>query len=139
MNSKALPPLSSSPSSLPSPSLRSLVDWKQRSAGDWLFAVNDKGQLAAVSRANGKIKWINQLPHYEKEKSKKDPIYYVGPVLAGDRLIVAGSNGALINVNPADGSFQSQVDIKQGVSFQPVVANNTLYLLTDNGTLIAYR
>lgn len=108
-------------------------------AGDWVFAVNDKGQLAAVSRTNGKIKWINQLPRYEHEKSKKDPIYYVGPVLAGDRLIVAGSNGALINVNPADGSFQSQVDIKQGVSFQPVVANNTLYLLTDNGTLIAYR
>ena len=45
-----------------------------------------------------------------------------GPVLAGDRLIVAGSNGALINVNPTDGSFQSQVDVKDGVSFQPVVA-----------------
>jgi outer membrane protein assembly factor BamB len=108
-------------------------------AGDWLFAVNDKAQLIAVSRANGKIKWINQLPRYESMKSKKGPITYVGPVLAGDRLILAGSNGALINVNPADGSFQSQVDIKDGVSFQPVVANNTLYLLTDGGHLIAYR
>ena len=46
---------------------------------------------------------------------------------------------ALVNVNPIDGSFQSQVDIKDGVSFQPVVANNTLYLLTDGGRLIAYR
>ena len=55
-------------------------------------------------------------------------------MLAGERLIVAGSNGALINVNPVDGSFQSQVDLKDGVSFQPVVANNTLYLLTDGGT-----
>jgi hypothetical protein len=44
-------------------------------------------------------------------KSKAGLITYVGPVLAGDRLIVAGSN-ALINVNPIDGSFQSQVDIK---------------------------
>lgn len=108
-------------------------------AGDWVFAVNDKAQLAAVSRANGKIKWINQLPRFEKEKSKKGPIYYVGPVLAGDRLIVAGSNGALVNINPADGSFQSQVDLKEGVSFQPIVANNTLFLLTDSGRLIAYR
>lgn len=108
-------------------------------AGDWVFAVNDKAQLAAVSRVNGKIKWINQLPRYEKEKSRKGPIYYAGPVLAGDRLIIAGSNGALININPVDGSFQSQVDINQGVSFQPVVANNTLYLLTDEGRLIAYR
>ncbi|WP_037499630.1 PQQ-like beta-propeller repeat protein [Sphingomonas jaspsi] len=108
-------------------------------AGDWLFAVNDKGQVAAVSRANGKIKWINQLPRFENEKSKKGPIYYVGPVLAGDRLILAGSNGALVNINPTDGSFQSQVDVKDGISFQPVVANNTLYLLTDSGRLIAYR
>jgi outer membrane protein assembly factor BamB len=108
-------------------------------AGDWLFAVNDKAQVIAVSRANGKIKWINQLPRYESMKSKKGQITYVGPVLAGDRLILAGSNGALINVNPADGSFQSQVDVKDGISFQPVVANNTLYVLTDSGRLIAYR
>ena len=108
-------------------------------AGDWLFAVNDKAQLIAVARATGKIKWINQLPRYEKMKSKSGPITYVGPVLAGDRLIIAGSNGALINVNAADGAFQSQVDLKDGVSFQPVVANNTLYLLTDGGRLIAYR
>ena len=108
-------------------------------AGEWLFAVNDKAQLVAVSRATGKIKWINQLPRYRKAKSKAGPISYSGPVLAGDRLIVVGSNGALINVNPLDGAFQSQTDIDDGVSFQPVVANSTLYLLTDSGRLIAYR
>ena len=108
-------------------------------AGEWLFAVNDKAQLVAVSRASGKIRWINQLPRYQHMKSKAGLITYVGPVLAGDRLIVAGSNGTLINVNPIDGSFQSQVDIKDGVSFQPVVANSTLYILTDSGRLVAYR
>jgi outer membrane protein assembly factor BamB len=108
-------------------------------AGDWLFAVNDRAQLIAVSRANGKIRWINQLPRYEKMKSKAGMITYVGPVLAGERLVVAGSNGALINIDPLSGSFQSQVDIKDGISFQPVVANNTLYILTDSGRLIAYR
>ena len=108
-------------------------------AGDWLFAVNDKAQLIAVSRANGKIRWINQLPRYKKMKSKAGLITYVGPVLAGERLILAGSNGALINVDPVSGSFQSQVDVNDGVSFQPVVADNTLYILTDGGRLIAYR
>ena len=107
--------------------------------GDWLFAVNDKAQLIAISRANGKIKWINQLPRYEKEKKKSGQISYVGPVLAGDRLILAGSNGVLINVDPSTGGFQSQTNVGDGVSFQPVVANNTLYLLTDSGRLIAYR
>jgi outer membrane protein assembly factor BamB len=108
-------------------------------AGDWVFAVNDKAQLVAIARRTGKIRWINQLPRYRDMKDRKGPITYFGPVLAGERLIIAGTNGALINVSPADGSFQSQVRIKDGVSFQPVVANNTLYLLSDNGTLIAYR
>ena len=62
-----------------------------------------------------------------------------GPVLAGDRLIVAGSNGALINVDPADGAFQTQTSAGGGVRFQPVVAGGTLYLLTDAGRLLAYR
>ncbi|HEU4957051.1 MAG TPA: PQQ-binding-like beta-propeller repeat protein [Sphingomicrobium sp.] len=108
-------------------------------AGDWVFAVNDKAQLIAIARRTGKIRWINQLPRYRDQKDRKGPITYVGPILAGERLIVAGSNGALINVSPIDGSFQSQVDLDDGVSFQPVVANNTLYLLTDSGRLIAYR
>jgi outer membrane protein assembly factor BamB len=108
-------------------------------AGDWLFAVNDKSQLLAVQRLTGKIRWISQLPRWVKEKSKTGPISYFGPVLAGDRLIVAGSNGALINVNPTNGSFQSQTGAGGGVRFQPVVAGGTLFLLTDEGRLLAYR
>jgi outer membrane protein assembly factor BamB len=108
-------------------------------AGDWIFAVNDKAQLVSIARRTGKIRWINQLPRYRDKKDRKGPISYVGPVLAGERLVIAGSNGALINVSPVDGTFQSQVDLDDGVSFQPVVANNTLYLLTDGGRLIAYR
>ena len=69
-------------------------------AGDWVYVVTDDAKLIALSRANGKIRWINQLPHYQKEKSKRGQISYVGPVLAGGRLIVAGSNGVLVNVDP---------------------------------------
>ena len=108
-------------------------------AGDWLFAVNDKAQLIAVQRITGKIRWINQLPRWEKQKKKTGQISYFGPVLAGDRLIVAGSNGTLINVNPTNGSTQTQTNAGGGVRFQPVVAGGTLYLLTDQGRLLAYR
>ena len=108
-------------------------------AGEWLFAVNDQAQLIAVHRMTGKIRWINQLPRWEDEEDKKGPIRYHGPVLAGGRLIVAGNNGALINVNPTDGSFQSQADVGGPVTFEPVVAGGMLYLLTGEGRLIAYR
>ncbi len=108
-------------------------------AGDWLFAVNDKAQLIAVQRLTGKIRWITQLPRWEREKKKTGQISYYGPVLAGNRLIVAGSNGLMINVDPTNGTIQSQVDVGGGVRFQPVVAGRVLYLLTEEGRLLSFR
>jgi outer membrane protein assembly factor BamB len=108
-------------------------------AGEWVFVVTDEAKLIALQRNSGKVRWINQLPRWENEKGRKGPIFYVGPVLAGDRLIVASSQGALINVSPDNGSFQSQTSMGAGVSQQPVVAGSTLYILDDRGRLTAFR
>ena len=108
-------------------------------AGDWVFVVTDEAKVVAMSRTTGKVRWINELPRWDNPKGKKGLIYYSGPILAGSRLILVGSNGTLINVNPTNGSFQSQTSVGGGVSVPPVVAGGTLYILTDSGRLIAYR
>ena len=108
-------------------------------AGDWVFVVTDEAKVVAMSRTTGKVRWINQLPRWDNPKGKKGLIYYSGPILAGDRLILAGSNGVLVNINPDNGSFQSQTKVGAGVSVPPVVAGGTLYILDDKGKLIAYR
>ena len=108
-------------------------------AGEWVFAVTDEAKLIALHRNSGKVRWINQLPRWENEKGKKGPIFYAGPVLAGDRLIVVSSQGTLINVNPDNGSFQSQTNVGSGISLQPVVAGSTLYILDNRGRLTAFR
>ena len=108
-------------------------------AGDWVFVVTDEAKVVAMARASGKVRWINQLPRWDNPKGKKGLIYYSGPVLAGDRLILTGSNGVLVNINPDNGSFQSQTNVGAGVSLPPVVAAGTLYILDDKGRLIAYR
>ena len=72
-------------------------------------------------------------------KKKSGPIFYRGPVLAGGRLIVVSSEGALINVDPNNGAVQSQTSIRAPVSLSPVVANQTLYVLDGNGRLHAFR
>jgi outer membrane protein assembly factor BamB len=108
-------------------------------AGDWIFVVTDDAKLLCVARQTGHIRWINQLPQFVKAKSKKGEIDYSGPVLAGGRLIVTGSNGVLVNVDPLTGSFQSQTNVGAGVSLSPVVANSTLYILDDRARLHAFR
>jgi outer membrane protein assembly factor BamB len=108
-------------------------------AGDWIFVVTDQAKLLCVARQTGKIRWINQLPQFLKPKSKRGEIDYSGPVLAGGRLIVTGSNGALIYVDPTTGAFQSQSTLGAPVSLSPVVAGSTLYILDDRGRLSAFR
>ncbi len=108
-------------------------------AGDWIYVITDDAKLLCIARSNGHIRWINQLPEFLKAKSKRGEIEYSGPVLAGGRLIVTGSTGALIYVDPATGAYRGQVDLGTGISLPPVVANSTLYILDDRGQLHAYR
>ncbi len=108
-------------------------------AGDWLFVVTDDAKLLCIARGSGKIRWINQLPAFEHLKKKKGQIDYSGPVLAGNRLIVTGSNGVIVNVDPTTGSFQSQTRVGPGISLPPVVAGSTLYIYADDGKLHAFR
>ena len=108
-------------------------------AGDWIFAITDDAKLLCIYRQNGHIRWINQMPQFEHPKSKKGQINYSGPILAGDRLLVVGSNGVIINVDPVTGSYQSQTNAGAGISLPPIVSNSTLYVYDDAGRLHAFR
>ncbi|WP_265564404.1 outer membrane protein assembly factor BamB family protein [Sphingomicrobium arenosum] len=108
-------------------------------AGDWVFVVSDRAQLLAIARETGRVRWINQLPRFKNEDKKRGPYYYEGPVLAGGKLWVASSEGALIEIDPDSGRFLRQRDMGEGFSLPPVVAGNALYLLGDKGTLFALR
>jgi outer membrane protein assembly factor BamB len=108
-------------------------------AGDWVFVVTDDARLLAVARQSGKVRWISQLPAYRNPKKKAGPIRYSGPILAGGRLILVSTEGALVNVDPQTGAVQNQTSVRAPVSLAPVVANSTLYVLDDNGRLHAFR
>jgi outer membrane protein assembly factor BamB len=108
-------------------------------AGDWVFVLADPGKLLCVHRITGHIRWIAQLPQFQRPKSKKGQIAYTGPILAGGRLIVAGSNGVIVNIDPATGSYQSQTRVGAGISMRPVVAGSTLYVFDNAGRLHAFR
>ena len=108
-------------------------------AGDWVFVVTTDAKLLCIYRQNGHVRWINQLPQFEKPKNKKGDIEYSGPVLAGKRLLLTSSSGQVIQVDPATGNFQSQFAIGARASLPPVVASSTLYILDDDAKLHAYR
>ena len=108
-------------------------------AGSYLFAVTGNAEIAAISRDNGRILWVAQLPRYVDEEKKKKLIVWTGPILVSDRLIVAGSNGEIFSISPYDGHFLGRIKLSDGISVPPVAANRTLYFLTDAARLVAYR
>lgn len=108
-------------------------------AGDWIFVMTDQAKLLCVSRTNGHIRWLTQLPQFVKPKAKKGEIDYSGPVLAGGRLILTGSSGGVVYVDPTTGSVLGQTNLGAPISLSPIVANSTLYILDDRGRLTAFR
>lgn len=108
-------------------------------AGDWVFAITRGGQLMAMTREEGRARWITQLPVFANEARSRDPIAWGPPVLAGGRLLITGSHAQLFEVNAENGEIITRLRIPAGTSLQPVVVNNSVYLLTDNGSVVALR
>lgn len=108
-------------------------------AGDWIFTLTDDARLLAIARASGKVRWISQLARYRNEEDKKGPIFWQGPVLAGDALWVVNSEGELWRVLPGEGEASLFADLEQPISLAPIVANQTLYILDDSGRITAFR
>lgn len=109
--------------------------------GEWVYAMTDDAKLLCVARGSGKVRWIQQLARFrvETDKKKKDPIRWTGPILAGGRLIAVNTEGTLAEYSPTDGSLLASTEFKSPLSQTPVVANNILYILADDGQITAWR
>ena len=85
--------------------------------------------------------WAATLPLFkvEKVKNHKGVYAHYGPVLAGGRLIVASSDALLRQVNPASGQLISATELSSAATSNPVVAGRTLYIVTADGQLHAFR
>ncbi|MFO0998340.1 MAG: PQQ-binding-like beta-propeller repeat protein [Alphaproteobacteria bacterium] len=108
-------------------------------AGDFLFVVTTMNEVACLSRRDGRVRWVVQLPTLADPKKPKEKIFWVGPVLAADRLIVASSHGRVVSLSPYDGSILGEIKLSSGIHVSPVVANEMLYVLTDDADLIAFK
>ncbi|MCA0305294.1 MAG: PQQ-binding-like beta-propeller repeat protein [Proteobacteria bacterium] len=107
-------------------------------AGNFVYVTTGSADLAALSRDTGKIKWVTPLTQY-RDQARKRPVLWSGPVLAGDRLLVTGTLGELLAVSPQNGQILGKIDLRDPARLGPVIANRTIYILTDSGRLIALR
>lgn len=108
-------------------------------AGDFIFIVTTSAEVLALSRRDGRIRWVTQLPRFTDPIDREGPIYWAGPVLVGDRLLLASSSRNALAVSPYSGDILAEIEIPDGAFIAPTVANQTIYVLTDDADLLAFR
>lgn len=110
-------------------------------AGGSVFLVNDQAELVRMSGSSGEVIWRTKLPYFTATKPRKNEAIYAhyGPVLAGGRLVVASSDGALRFFSPTDGSLVGEVGIPDGAASAPVIVGGTIYVVSTRGQLHAFR
>lgn len=107
--------------------------------GDYVLIMGLDGKLICLSREQGRVRWIADLPAYENDNERGDRIRWAGPLLASGQIVLASSDARLATVNPLTGELGELIELKEPVSVTPVIANGTLYMLGDGGTLMARR
>ncbi len=108
-------------------------------AGDYVFVITDDAKVMCVRRADGRIRWIHQLDAYRNAETRSGPISWSGPVLVSDRLLALSSEGYAVSISPYTGEVLGQIDIPDKAFIAPIVADNTVFILTDDARLTALK
>ncbi|WP_233270511.1 PQQ-like beta-propeller repeat protein [Chachezhania sediminis] len=109
--------------------------------GGSLFLVTDRHQLIRVNASDGAPIWATELPGYVKDRPRRRGKIYAnyGPILAGGRIVTSSSDGQIRFVDPVSGAITRTVEIPGGAATAPVVAGQTMYVVSRKGVLHAYR
>ncbi|WP_253279550.1 PQQ-like beta-propeller repeat protein [Loktanella sp. 3ANDIMAR09] len=112
-------------------------------AGGSLFMVNDLNQLIRLDADTGTPIWRVALPDFVDNggwlRSKRTVFAHYGPIMAGNRLVVASSDGQLRSFDPRSGALMSSIAIPGGAASTPAIANGVLYVVNKDGQLLAFR
>lgn len=107
--------------------------------GEYIYLVTTNSEVICITRREGRIKWITQLERFQDPDIRKQPVHWHGPVVASDRVIVTSSHGYAITLSPYTGEVVGGIRLPDEASMGPIVANETLYFMVNDGEIIAMR
>jgi outer membrane protein assembly factor BamB len=110
-------------------------------AGGSVFLVSDQNQLVRLDAATGETVWETELPLFRRLRpTRRDAVFaHYGPRLAGGRLLVASDDNQIRAYSPETGALIGTTPLPAGASTGMAVVNRTLYVVTGNGQLHAFR
>lgn len=110
--------------------------------GGSVFQVTDKAELLRLDASSGERIWAVGLPYFVPARNARrirDVVPHYGPVLAGGRLWVASGDGVLRGFDPTNGALVATTQMGAAAATRPIVVNGTMYVVGQNGQLLAFR
>ena len=116
-------------------------------AGDVVYVVSKAGELITINRESGQVYWIYDLTDGRMEQRggvlglwdrTVRPIWS-GPLLASNRLVLVSSQGEAVALDARTGAQQASLDLGSPAYIAPIAYNGMIYVLTDEGQLVAIR
>ena len=98
--------------------------------------VNAHNEHICLTKDYGQVIWVEKLASDAESPTK---VIWQGPIVAGDKLFLVNIKGGLAAFDPKTGKFISEQKLNTSVSLPPIVAQETLYVLTDDARVIAFR
>ncbi len=110
-------------------------------AGGSVFLVSEENLLMRLDAATGEAIWAQELPYFARSRiARRKAIFaHYGPVLAGGQLLLVSNDGLLRRFDPVSGDLAGEMTLPAGAVRNPVVAGATLYVVTEEGQLHAFR
>jgi outer membrane protein assembly factor BamB len=99
---------------------------------DLSFVIDKNYNLIAISTKSGKVKWVEKLKPYIKDK---DNSFFYGPIIAGNKLFVTSNKGRILTFNFNNGELINKIKIPKNINHQAVIINNKIYLSDNKGKI----
>jgi len=104
--------------------------------GEYIFMVNTHNEVICLTRNYGQVVWVKKL---SSDPTQPHKVTWEGPIAANNKLYLISADGTLVTLDSKNGNVLSTTNVGGSVSLAPIIAQETLYILTDSGDLIAYK
>lgn len=105
-----------------------------------MFLIDNQQKVMCLKKNSGQLKWVKQLKLSEEDfKVSEAPIYWYGPLLLSNRLMVFGSNGTVLQLDPNTGEIKNTITLDHQIAMAPIVVKDRCYIVTPANNIEVYE
>lgn len=118
-------------------------------AGDVVYIVSKSGEVICASRETGQVYWIRDLNEGVEPKKVGGVFGFGGrpggkpiwtsPVLVSGKLVLGSSEGQMAVLDAKTGVVDRREGVGAPVLIDPIAVDGSIYVVTDEAQLIAFR